>query len=245
MIPKTIHWCWFGRGEKTELISRCVESWKKYCPDYKIIEWNEDNFDIDSNVYVKEAYKKKKYAFVADYVRLKVLYTYGGIYLDSDVEIIKPLKRDFLKYGGFSGFEAPDRVPTGIMGAEKNFELFNTFLEYYDDRHFVKEDGTVDTTTNVAIITDELLNRGLILNNEFQVIERFALYPREFFCPLEDGTGKMHKTDDTYAIHWFSKTWWDKEDVKKYKRAKVMYKIFGKQVVTKLSQIKNDLLKHK
>lgn len=245
MIPKTIHFCWFGRGEKSDLIKKCVESWREHLKDYEIIEWNEDNFDIHCNSYVEEAYQNRKFAFVADYARLKVMYEYGGIYLDSDVEVLKEFPEEMLQQKAFSGFESPINVPTGTMASEKGFPLFKEFLDYYEDKHFVNEDGTFNDITNVDIITNELVKRGLKRNNTYQVVDGFALYPKDYFCPLEDGTGKLEKTENTINIHWFAKSWWDQNTVKKYKRAKILFKILGKDTVIKLSEWKNKVFKKK
>ena len=153
MIPKKIHYCWFGRGEKNKLYLSCIESWKKHFPDFEIIEWNEDNFDVNCNDYVREAYESKKYAFVTDYVRLYVLYNYGGIYMDTDVEVLKPLD-PFLEHPAFSGFENNDSVPTGIMAARKKNKWIKDLLNEYNDLKFIKEDGSLDLTTNVVRITE-------------------------------------------------------------------------------------------
>ena len=152
MIPKIIHYCWFGRGKMPELAERCIASWKKHLPEYQYILWNEDNFDITSVPYVKEAYEARKFAFVTVYVRLYALYHFGGVYMDTDVEVLKPLDR-FLDLPAFSGFESDKEIPTGIMASEKHGEWAQEMLTYYgDDRHFVLPDGTLDMTTNVAII---------------------------------------------------------------------------------------------
>lgn len=243
MIPKTIHYCWFGGNEKTELVKKCIESWKRCCPDYQIVEWNEGNFDVASNTFVKEAYDSKKYAFVADYVRLWALYHYGGIYMDSDVELLRPLDEHFLEHEAFSGFEKEKNPLTGIMGAVQGFDLFGKALDYYKDRHFIMEDGTFDMTTNVTIFRDDLTKRGLLLNNQFQVIDGFALYPSDWFCPLDDSTGILHKTENTYTIHWFSKSWWDKKSVRKYKRIKLLFHLLGEKQVKTLSKIKRKIFK--
>lgn len=206
MIPKKIHYCWFGGKELPELAKKCIASWKKYCPDYEIIRWDESNFDVESCKYVKEAYKNKKYAFVTDYVRLYAMYTQGGIYMDTDVELTKNLDA-FLAHRGFSGFESKEHIPTGIMASEQKFPLFAELLSYYTDRSFVLEDGTLDTTTNVVIITKLLTEKGFVPNGEFQIVDGFALFPQDVFCPYDNATGVLHKTANTAAIHWFNKSW--------------------------------------
>ncbi len=206
MIPKTIHYCWFGGNPLSDLAKKCIESWKKYCPDYEIIEWNESNFDINCNTFVKQAYENKKYAFVSDYVRLYAMYNYGGVYMDTDVEVVKSLD-EFLVHEAFSGFERKVFIPTGIMASEKGFPLFKKLLDYYSDRSFVKEDGSLDTVTNSIIITGILKGLGFCANDQFQEIEGFALYPTDYFCPLNGATGKLTITENTATIHWFSNTW--------------------------------------
>lgn len=226
MIPKKIHYCWFGRGEKPALAQKCIASWKKYCPDYEIIEWNEDNFDVTRNAYVNEAYNNKKFAFVTDYVRLYVMYTQGGIYMDTDVEVLKPLD-EFLTHKGFSGFESETQIPTGIMAGEKGFPLFKELLEYYDNRHFIDAEGNFDTTTNVLTITRILKVKGFIPNGTYQVVEGFALYPRDYFCPLEDATGKMYRSKNTATIHWFNKSWVSKKIRIRSKITRIVHRVFG------------------
>lgn len=227
MINKVIHYCWFGRGEKPKKALECIESWRKYCPEYKIIEWNEDNFDINSNLYVKQAYEAKKYAFVTDYVRLYVMYNYGGIYMDTDVEVIRPLD-DFLYNEAFSGFELPSCVPTGIMASVKEFELFKEFLNYYKNKCFIDENKKFDMTTNVSIITNILEKYGLKKDGTYQVIKGFALYPQDFFCPLDNATGLVRKTENTTTIHWFSKSWVDSKIVYRSRITRIFHRIFGK-----------------
>lgn len=218
MIPKTIHYCWFGRNPLPPLAKKCIASWKKYCPDYEIIEWNEDNFDINSNQYIKEAYESKKWAFVTDYVRLYVLEKYGGVYMDTDVEVVKPID-EFLRHSAFSGFEDPKRVPTGIMASEKSHPIIQGLLSYYSDKHFIGESGEPDTTTNVQIITNMLLEKGLVLNGELQDVEDFVLYPSDYFCPKDYSTGMIKTTSRTYTIHHFNGSW-HSESQAKYKRTR-------------------------
>ena len=182
MIPKVIHYCWFGRNPLPELTVKCIESWKKFCPDYEIVRWDESNFDIASCDYAREAYEAKKYAFVSDYARLKVLVDHGGVYMDADVEVIKPLDK-FLSEQAFSGFDSLITIPTGIMACEKGFALFADMLREYDTRHFILSDGSFDLTTNVITITNHCKPLGFIPNNTKQTINGFTLYPKDYFCP--------------------------------------------------------------
>lgn len=208
MIPKIIHYCWFGGNALPKLAQKCIASWKKYCPDYELKLWNESNFDLNSNAYVKEAYKAKKFAFVTDYVRLWALYNYGGIYMDTDVEVIRPLDR-FLVHPAFSGFETPNSVQTGIMASEKEGMWAARELEYYKDKHFLREDGSYDTTTNVIIITNNLVNDGFKLNNTYQDHKGIiTMYPQDFFCPKDWQSKKLVAfTENTHVIHHFSGSW--------------------------------------
>ncbi|KAF2955580.1 glycosyltransferase [Marinitoga sp. 38H-ov] len=207
MIPKKIHYCWFGKGKKPEIARKCIESWKIHLPDYEIIEWNEDNFDINENIYIKEAYENKKYAFVTDYVRLKVLYEYGGIYMDTDVEVIKNLDK-FLHHNAFSGYENDKLIPTGIMGATPKNSWIKLLLDYYNDKKFVLDDGTFDLTTNVIIITELSKKMGYIGGGKYQEFgDGIAIYPFDYFCAKNDHTGEIHITDNTHTIHHFSGTW--------------------------------------
>lgn len=215
MIPKVIHYCWFGRGELPPLAKKCLESWKKYCPDYEIKEWNEDNFDINAYPYVKEAYKKRRFAFVTDVVRLYALYHEGGIYMDTDVEVLKPLDQ-FLSHHAFSGFEDEEHVPTGIMASEKGGKWAKDNLDYYEGRHFLREDGSVDLTTNVETITRYMLPLGLKQNNTFQDFPNLiTFYPKDFFCPKSYKDGQIYLTDNTYTIHHFAGSWKRKSDSRK------------------------------
>lgn len=252
MIPKTIHYCWFGGNSFPGLVKKCINTWKKHCRDYKIIEWNENNFDISSApLYVQQAYEAKKWAFVSDYVRLYALTTMGGIYMDTDVEVLKPLDI-FLNNKAFSGFEYGEYIQTAIMGSEKKFPLFEEFLKYYDNAIFINEDGTYNTKTNVQILTEILQNKGLVKNNAFQIIDGVALYPSEYFCPKSYFDGTINRTEKTHVIHHFDATWfteamqkeklarWEskqKKAKKKARRAKikgVLIKVFGEKFYNKL-----------
>lgn len=220
MIPKIIHYCWFGGKDKPPLAEKCMKSWRKFCPDYEIREWNEQNFDIDSApLYVRQAYEAKRWAFVTDYVRLVALTQVGGIYLDTDVEIIKPLT-PFLSHEAFAGFENAKQVQTGMMACRKGFALFEDFLDYYHTAHFIKPDGNVDTTTNVEVLTQLCMQRGMVCNNTYQLVDGFAIYPKEVFCPIDFDTMKLKKTRKTVMIHWFSGSWHTEEELRAMREEK-------------------------
>lgn len=206
MIPKKIHYCWYGGKPLPKLAEKCLASWRKYCPDYEIIRWDESNTDMESNQYVREAYQAKKWAFITDYVRLKVLYDYGGVYMDTDVQLIAPLD-EFLDNPGFSGFENEHQVPTGIMAAEQGNAFIEILLRDYDNRPFLNVDGTPDLTTNVDTITRLAVEKGLRLNNELQSVGDFMFYPFDYFCPKDFRTLKVHITKNTVAIHHFAGSW--------------------------------------
>lgn len=205
-IPKIIHYCWFGGNPLPKMARKCIASWKKYCPDYKIVEWNETNFDLDLFDYVREAYNAKKWAFVSDVVRLYALVKYGGIYMDTDVEVLRPLD-DLTKYKAVSGFEDVDRIPTGLMACCKGHPMFKEFLNEYSDAHFIKQSGEFDLTTNVIRITNICVRYGLKLNNQKQTVNGFTLFPSEYFCPKDCGTRILSLTSNTYTIHHFDGSW--------------------------------------
>ncbi len=239
MIPKVIHYCWFGRGEKPGLAQRCIASWKKYLPDYEIKEWNEDNFDIGQNRYVKEAYEARKFAFVTDFVRLYALFHDGGVYMDTDVEVIGSFN-PFLGHPMFSGFETDGNVPTGMMAAEKGSQWAKDLLEGYARRTFIKPDGSMDMTTNTTMITNYMLKKGLVLNNTFQEFPGLcAMYPADYFCAKDHRTGVIHRTGNTICIHHFAGSWLDHSFLSDFRhRGKVfLVKIFGERFISKLADV--------
>lgn len=232
-IPKIIHFCWFGKKPHNDLVIKCINSWKEHLPDYEIIEWNEENFDVNSNNYVREAYNSKKFAFVTDYVRLFALYKYGGIYMDTDVEVIKNID-EFLVHSAFSGFETEVNIPTAIMGSNKNNEWIKLLLDYYDNKSFIKEDGNFDITTNVTTITNITQEQfGIKLNNQFQDIKGvLTLYPNDYFCPKSYVTGKIKLTNNTHVIHHFNGSWLDEEVIQTRNKDYKIIKVFGERLGT-------------
>lgn len=218
MIPKIIHYCWFGGNPKSESVKKYIESWRKYCPDYEIKEWNESNFNINENDYCREAYEAKKWAFVTDYVRLKALYEEGGFYMDTDVEVVKSM--DPLRvYDAVSGYESPTHIPTGTMGACRDNEWIGMLLHDYDHRHFLRKDGTCDTITNVVVITDLTVKKyGLHLHGQKLVFgHNMVLLPFDYLCAKDLDTGEICKTSNTYTIHHFAASWLP-EDERNYSR---------------------------
>lgn len=208
MIPKKIHYCWFGGHPLPNDVLKFIASWKKYCPDYEIKEWNEQNFDVHLNRYVREAYENKKWAFVSDVARIYALYTEGGIYLDTDVEIVKNFD-PLLNQRGFLGFEGTQWVATNMVGFEEKHELLESFLDSYNHRIFLKPNGSLDQTTNVEELTNLLVDKyGLQLNGQLQrLVGDIIVYPTDYFSPYDYIQGKLKKSPNTYSIHWFSQTW--------------------------------------
>ncbi|MFC5773352.1 glycosyltransferase family 32 protein [Ectobacillus antri] len=235
-IPKVIHYCWFGRGDKPEIVKKCIASWKSVLQDYKIMEWNEDNFDITCNSYVQQAYECRKFAFVSDYVRVHALYEYGGIYLDTDVEVFRPFDR-FLMHDSFWGFEQANYIATSTIGAAKGNVLIKRFLDSYTSKMFLKEDGSHDELTNVAIVSDILKKQGLRLDGTYQEIEKIGVfYPQTFFSPYDYINCRTLMTEDTCAMHHFYKSWLPFTVRIKGNMKKVLAKCIGGDNIAKLRE---------
>lgn len=238
LIPRTIHYCWFGGGAKNSKIIKCMNSWKKHLSDYQIIEWNEDNFDISSNQYVKQAYEAKKYAFVSDVVRLHALYHVGGIYLDTDVEVIQSLD-PFLEHEVFSGYEDETWLQSGTMGATKSHAWVQGLLEQYENRNFILPDGSLDLTTNTSMITAYCSRFGLRKDGSFQKLEEqgVVFYPRIYFSPYDYINGASYITNESYTIHHFDKSWLPAHVRWRSKLKRLMGKYAGPQFVAKMREI--------
>ena len=217
MIPKIIHYCWFGQNRLPEEAIKCINSWKKFCPKYKIIEWNEKNYNVRKNKYMSDAYDEKKWAFVSDYARIDIVYNYGGIYLDTDVELIKTLDA-FLNDPLFCGWERDDDekknnfVAFGLgFGAEKNSIILKDILKLYDNINFINDDGTLNLIPCPSYQTMILEKYGLdTRNRDYQKNNNFVVYPESYFSPKSLMTGKIELTKDTVSIHHFSHSWGDK-----------------------------------
>jgi hypothetical protein len=241
MIPKIIHYCWFGGNVLPQLAKDCIASWQVYLPEYQIVEWNETNFDINLFPFAKEALENKKYAFVSDVCRLYALKTYGGVYMDTDVEVLRPLDI-FLSKTAFSGFENDDFVPTGIMASEPEGRWVTELLHYYDNLPFIKENGDFDMKSNTIIITELMKEKGFKMNNTFQEIEEYvSFYPNDFFCPKSYKTGNTDLTENSYCIHHFAKSWISKKDKWKNTFKLKLMKYFGSDKVEKVIELINKI----
>ena len=247
MIPKKIHYCWVGGNPLPESAKKCIRSWKKYCPDYEIIEWNETNYDFTKKAYMKEAYEAKKWGFVPDYARLDIIYEHGGIYLDVDVEVVKSFD-DLLEHAGFAGFETEEYVNFGQgFGAEAKNPLIKNLLNSYEKLQFINPDGSLNLIASPELNTEVLKECGLVCNGETQMINGFTILPSDFLCPKSLYDGIIRQTYNTYSIHHFESTWFTKEQQQeKFKRWKEKQrKIQIKQIRTSIKNIGIKILGEK
>ena len=220
MIPKIIHYCWFGNNPKPKLAKKCIKSWARYCQNYKIIEWNEKNYDISSApLYVQQAYEAKKWAFVTDFIRLDVVYRYGGLYLDTDVEILRPLD-PFLNYKTFFGLEKASYVATGLgFGAEKGSKILQEMMDDYLKIPFIFPDGSYDLTPCPFRNSLVLRRHGLNDNDCNQLLDNdIHIFSSDVFSPIEYHSGELKKSKNTYTIHWFAESWHTKEEQIKHRK---------------------------
>lgn len=234
MIPRTIHYCWFGRGPMPELALRCIESWHIHLPEYKYKLWNEDNFDINVCPYVKEAYMSGKYAFVTDYVRLYALYVEGGIYMDTDVEVLKPYD-DLLSLTGFTGYEGSKHTPpvTGTIASIPGGVWVHEQLKAYDGLHFLKEDGSMDLTTNTTRISCIMKEGGFVPDGKEKDYLDMHIFPTDYFCPRQT-TGEYFLTENTYCDHHFLGSW-------NSSKKGILKKIIGPRNLTWLIKMKRKI----
>ena len=221
-IPKIIHYCWFGGNPLTDKAKKCIESWKKYCKNYEIKEWNESNFDFNNCAYAKEAYEQKKWAFVSDYARFWILYNEGGLYFDVDVELIKNID-DIVEKGPFLGREKIlknsknklEPIAPGLgCGAVPKMKFYKDMLEMYEKEHFILEDASINKKNIVTYTTDYFLKYGYINTNEIKKINDINIYPSEYFCPMNYYDGTIKVTDKTKSIHWYDASWFSESSKK-------------------------------
>lgn len=215
LIPKVIHYCWFGGNSMPDKYKVWMESWSKFCPDYKIIEWNENNYDITKNKYMMQAYEQKKWGFVPDYARLDIIYRYGGIYLDTDVEIISNFN-DLLYQKGFAGFETNQFVNLGSgFGAVPGLKIIKEMLNFYEDKQFLNADGNLNLITSPRLQTKVLLDHGLKQNGEYQVIDDLTIFPEKMFNGMSQHLRRIRLKPYTKSIHHYDASWKSEEE-KKY-----------------------------
>jgi hypothetical protein len=251
LIPKIIHYCWFGGNPLPDTALKCIASWKKYCPDYEIKQWDESNFDVNACAYTREAYKAKKWAFVSDYARFKILYDEGGLYFDTDVEIIKPMD-DIIERGPFMGCEPSvkrNKIAAGLglaanaglglaanagLGLAANAglpesKLYRSILHYYEKQHFLMSNGSINTETVVTRVTNILEKHGFKGDGSIEHICGTYIYPSEYFCPMDGLTGELKITKNTHSIHHYDGSWYSKRErlANEYKRK--LIKIFPRK----------------
>lgn len=226
-IPKVIHYCWFGGNPLPESALKCIDSWRRFFPDYEIKQWDESNFDVNIIPYTSEAYSIGKYAFVSDYARMWVLYHHGGIYFDTDVEVVRSFE-DILSNCGFMGFETKEFVNPGLgMSLPKGSDIAFKIMEEFERTKFLNDDGSFNPKGIVPITTKVLLSKGLKQNGELQTIDEISVYPIDWFNPLDDATGRLRKTKNTRSIHWYAKTWMEPQSKFRMFIAHFAHRVFG------------------
>ena len=243
MIPKRIHYCWFGNNPKPRLIQKCLASWKRLLPDWEISEWNETNYDVTKNAYIAEAYKQKKWAFVVDYARFDILNQYGGVFFDTDVELLKPIPDSFLAYQAFTGFESDETVNPGLVYASQpDQSVLQAIMSTYEHKQFgEKINGRMENI--VDIVTGVLDGKGLKKNNSFQVIEGIAVFPKEYFCCFNHETQAFEIGSETISVHHYAASWspWYRRAY--FRTIKYVCRIMGKERYLKYKGILKKLLR--
>lgn len=248
MIPKIIHYCWVGNAPKPKSVLYCIESWKKFCPDYEIREWNESNYDFTKNKYMKQAYEAKKWGFVPDYARLDIIYEYGGIYLDTDVEIIRSFD-ELLDQEAFMGFEETGEKTYYVncgqgFGAVPHHEIIKKARDLYEHISFYKEDGTLNMLASPHYTTQILKEYGLLQENKDQNLRSMKIYASDVLCPKNFRTGKIHESNRTVSIHHFTASWLDEKIKKEIKRRQKLERVMGKGGTNKFLYIESVLQKY-
>lgn len=245
MIPKIIHYCWFGRGPLPKSAKKCIDSWQKFLPDYEIKEWNEDNFDVNSIPYTQQAYEAKKYAFVSDYARFWILYHYGGLYFDTDVEVVGNMD-EIIDGGAFMGIEQgaflngmPMVAPGLGLGVEAEHPFYKRMLQVYGSLSYKKADGTQNMTTIVAYTTKELYAHGMKVSEDKQKICGIWIYPADYFCPMDSTTGIVTMTKRTVAIHHYDCSWIDHDTIsfRMHQFKNFIFRLIGQKNAQRINRI--------
>ncbi len=227
MIPKVIHYCWFGGKDIPEQNRIWMDSWRKYCPDYEIVEWNESNYDIKKNKYMYDAYQAKKWGFVPDYARLDIIYQYGGIYLDTDVEVIRNLD-ELLYQDAFAGVEGSKNINFGLgFGAVPQFPLIKKLMTEYSNQSFYSSDGTINLTAAPTLQNPFFRKLGYINNGEYQKLDKLSVYPEKMLSGKCSYTGKISPTKDTFLIHHYDGSWVDEGRKRRVEKIRELYNQIG------------------
>lgn len=243
-IPKVIHYCWFGGNPLPKSAHKCIDSWRKFFPDYEIKEWNEQNFDVNIMPFTQEAYAQGKYAFVSDVARYVILYSEGGIYFDTDVEVIKSYE-DILEAGPFMGIETPmggrevwPWVNPGLgLGCDAGNSIVKAILDYYETLHYCNEKGERNPGTVVTHTSEVLREFGMLRSNAKQQVGSFIIYPQDFFNPWNDTIGKLTLTTNTHSIHWYAKSWLDSYGPVRTWLMQRLHRVFGTTILGKIKSI--------
>lgn len=230
MIPKIIHFCWLSGEQYPDLVEKCIKSWRDNLPDYEIMCWDLKRFDINCCRYTKEAFLEKKYAFASDYIRLYALYHFGGIYLDSDIEVLKSFD-DLLNLKAFTCFQKMSMtLSPWIIGSEKGNKIIKEFLDYYEERSFYDENGKMDLTPNPYPFTAICKRHGLILKDVKQELDEISIFSHDYFCPYNPSKDVLEVTDNTYTIHYFNAEWMSEDQKRRRKRKQEVTKKYGRYV---------------
>lgn len=241
MIPKIIHYCWFGGKPLPPMARKCIDSWKRFCPDYEIKEWNESNFSINDCNYAREAYSVGKWAFVSDYARFKILYENGGLYFDTDVELVKDIT-EIVKDGPFMGCEKSSEssiaVAPGLgLGAESGMSFYKEILDFYYSNHFLNADNSLNLATVVDYTTNLLKGKGLNNNSGIQKVCGINIYPKEYFNPMDMDSHRVEITENTYSIHHYAASWEKKSKRLRGKIYALIIRIIGKNSAERLRSL--------
>lgn len=242
MIPKKIHYCWFGGKEIPRAYTAYIETWKKHCPDYEIIRWDESNYDIHQNIYLQTAYEQKQWSFLSDYVRLDVVYQHGGIYFDTDIELLRSMDC-VLYHDAFFAFENDDDITTGLgFGACKGNETVRMLRDMYDSFPFEQAEDSRGYVPCPILVTEGLTKMGFVLDDTYQEIDGVAVYPAEYFNPVDISTKRMTLTDKTIAINHYAGSWLSRKKKLEISLSAFLRRLLGEERYTRTLQTIRHLL---